>query len=108
MMTEGIDDSSQTPSIVIADRPNHFRSRSNSSIERRIRIVYHHHHARRAASQGFRAEILVLGRLVRDPKIGFANGELSYNCAIWSIDAKQFARSKCGFIEVDGLGSFSN
>ena len=65
MVSEGIDDSSDAPTIwLIADRPNDVGSCSDGPFESGIRIFDYHHHPHRTTAKRLGAEVPVLRRLV--------------------------------------------
>ncbi len=61
MMSEGVGDSAQPPSVGIGDRHNLSCSRGNGSLAHLPRIVDDEEHPDRTAADGFGAEILMLG-----------------------------------------------
>src|SRR5216684_1318368 len=85
VMSEGIDDSSYTPTILVCDGPNHGGSRRDGTCEGRIRVFHDHHHPDRAASEGLGAEVQVLRGLVGDPEFGFTDRELSDHRSVLAI-----------------------
>ena len=64
-MSVAIDDSSDSPAMLVANRPDHVSSCSHRPLERRPRIVHRRYHSHRSTTERLQAEALVLGRLVR-------------------------------------------
>jgi tetratricopeptide (TPR) repeat protein len=102
MVSEGIDDSSHTPTIgLVADGGNDGRSRSDGAVESSIRILDDHHHPHRTAAQRFWTEVQVLRRLISNPKFGFPHGKPSDQRSTLVFNAEQFAGPERCLVELD-------
>jgi hypothetical protein len=108
MVAEGVEDASDAPAVLIGDGIDDLGANGNGMIECDIRIFDDHDDARGAASQRFRAEILMLKRLVGDPKLGSGNGKLRDNRTVFPIDPVKHARAESGLIELNGLRTATN
>src|ERR1700676_5002865 len=110
MVSEGIDDSSDAPTIwLIADRPNDVGPSSDGLFESSIRIFDYHHHPYRTTAKRLGAEVPVLRRLVRYPKLAFPHGQPSnHRSTTLVVDAEQFVSSECRLVELDRPRSVSN
>jgi hypothetical protein len=108
MVAEGVEDSSDAPAVLIGDGIDDFGANGNGMIECGIRIFDDHDDAHGAASQRFRAEILMLGRLVGNPKLGSGNGKLRDNRAVVSVDPVEHGGAESGLIELNGLRTATN
>lgn len=109
VVTERIDNASDAPAVgLIGDRMDGFCAGANRTVERGIGIPNHHHHSHRAAAQAFRAEIEVLGRLIRNPEFGCAHGKLRDHTAAFAINPENYAGSEGRLVELHGLRSATN
>src|SRR5262249_36300942 len=89
MVSERIDDPSDAPPMLITHWPDGSGSRGDCLCESFVRFVHDHHHPGGSPAKGFRAKILVLGRLVRYPKLGAVDREAGDHRAIRRIDTIQ-------------------
>src|ERR1700736_4662112 len=103
MMSEGIDHSAQTPTIVVSHEPTYRCSGSDGSLESRIRIVHDHHYAHGTATQRLGAKMRVLRRFVREPKFRFSYGQPSDHRATLVVESEQFPCPKRCLVELNRL-----
>jgi len=108
VMAEWIDNPSQTPAIIFLNRNDLSGSSRNRPGEDGIRISHGQDHPNSATAQGFRTEVGMLRRLVRNPKFRTFNGQPRYHRAAWILDAKDFGCSECRFVEFNRSRSISN
>lgn len=108
MVAEGVEDSSDAPSVLIGDGIDDFGANGNGMIECGIRIFDDHDDAHGAACQRFRAEILMLGRLVGNPELGSGTGKLRDNRAVFPVDPVEHGGTESGLIELNGLRAATN
>src|SRR5262249_47550871 len=57
----------------------------------------------RRAGKGFGAEVLVLGRLIRDPEFGAIGGKLRDDGTVVPVDPEQYTCAESGLVKLDGL-----
>src|SRR5262249_5297719 len=88
VMSEGINDSSQAPAVLVADRVNDGGAGADGALESRIRIVHDHHHPYRAAAQRFRAVMQVFRRFVGHPEFSALHRQASDHRSVRSIQAE--------------------
>src|SRR6266851_5581988 len=110
MVSEGIDDSSDAPTIwLIADRPNDVGPCSDGPFESGIRIFDNHDHPHRTTAKRLGAEVPVFRRLVSYPKLAFPHGQPSnHSSTTLVVDAEQFVSSECRLVELDRPRPVSN
>src|SRR5260370_1398645 len=108
MMAVRINDSSEPPAILIADRTNHFGARLDCTRKRPIRVVHDHHQTHRPTVQRFGAEIQMFWGLVRDPKFGSFHGQSCYHRTFIIIVAKRFSGAESRLVELDSLRPVSH
>src|ERR1700693_4179541 len=108
MVSERIGNSSEAPTILIADGRNNGGSRCDGPFEGGIWIFYRHHHAHGTAAQRLRTEVQMLRRFVRDPKFRFRNAQPGNHGSTLGVNAEQFASAERGLIKRDGPRSVSN
>jgi len=70
MVSERIDDSSYSPTVLVGNRPDHFGSCGNSPFEGGIRVRDHQEQSDRSTAERLGAKVEMLRRLVGDPEFG--------------------------------------
>lgn len=99
MVTEGIHNAPDAPSVGIGDR-HHFRGPGANGLRTHRRGIFdHQEHADGAAAERFGTEVQVRFGFFRDPKLRAVHRELPDAAA---RDAEQFARAERRFVELDG------
>src|SRR5215471_539318 len=93
MMAERVDDASDAPAVLVADGINLFRSGLDGACKSGIRIRNRHDDTHGNSAKGFRAEVVMFGRLVAEPELCSANRYLG-NHAAATVETKFFYRSK--------------
>lgn len=68
MMTEGIDDASDAPAVLITDRKDLFRSGLDSTCKDGIGVGDRHDDTHRNSAERFGTEVVMLGRLIAEPE----------------------------------------
>jgi len=108
MMPEWIDDSSEAPTVLVADGPNHFGSSRHSSFEGGIRIFDGHDNPHRAATESLGTEIEVLRRFIGQPELRPAHGQSSDDFTALVVDSEQDVGSERRLVELECPRPFAN
>src|SRR5262249_7535112 len=108
VVAEWIDDSAQSPAVLVADGMYDSGARSDGALEGGIGIVNDHHHPNSAAAKRLRAEIQMLWRFVSDPELGTFHGQPGDDFSTFAIDTEDFQGSESRLVEVDGLRAPAN
>src|ERR1700722_10851224 len=102
MMAEGIGDAADAPTVFfVPDRADGSGAGGNGAIKDGVRIVDDQGDAKCAASEGFRAEILIGRRLVSQPEASGIDGELCNYASVFCVDAIQRGCTEGAGVEVD-------
>jgi len=102
MVAEGIDQASCAPTIwLIFKGQDNLGSRSQGLLESSVRIVHSQDHSDGAPAQSLGAEVLMLGRFVREPEDGLTHRQFGNHCPCVILDAKLSLGSKCCLVELN-------
>ena len=101
VMTERIQYSSKTPSVVFIDRYDLCCARRDGRATHVVRIGNYQQHPYGTSTKGNRAIVLVFRRLVSNPKNCTGNRKLRNDRAGLIVDAVQDFGTKCGFVETN-------
>ena len=94
MVSERVDDSSYSPTVLVANRPHHFGSCCDSPVECGIWVLRNQEEPNRPTAERLGAEVEVLRGLVGEPEFGSAHGQLSDYFTLLVVDPKQLGRSE--------------
>ena len=97
MMSERINDPSETPAMGISHWTNLRRPGTNGLRTNRRRIFHPQKHANRTSAQCFGTEIFVRRGFFSDPELRARNGQLTHTTA---RDAIQFPGAKCRLVKI--------
>src|SRR5437660_5142226 len=108
VMPERINHPPQSPSVLLPYREDLRCARRPRLAEDSIRIGYSQYHSNRAASERFGTEVAMLRRLVTQPELRAINGQPRPHASARVFETKDFSRSECGLVEVDGSRTIPN
>lgn len=104
VLAEGIHDAADSPAVSVGDGIDFFRTGRDGAGKNCVGIGDRQDDANRGAADGFRAEVVVLGRFVAQPKLGAIHGKPGNNTSA-VFQAKLFLCAKCGFIKLHRPGT---
>src|SRR5881628_1948413 len=108
VVAERIDHTTDPPPVRFFHRDNLPGTCRNRPRDHRIRILHCQDHPDRAATQRFRAEVVVGGGLVSEPKLRTSNRQPRHDAAAGIFHPIDLGRPECGLVEFDGSGAVAD
>jgi hypothetical protein len=108
MVSERIDESSYSPTVLVANRRHHFGSCCDSPVECGIRVLHDQEQPNRPTAERLGAEVEVVRGLVGEPESGAAHGQLSDYFTLLVVDPKRLGRSERSLVELNRSCPVSN